>query len=189
MSEGNVPRGGSFLIEDSEPRSIFAPEDFSEEQKMFAKTAEDFINNEVIPKIEETEAQVEGVMVELVKKAGELGLLMIDVPEKFGGLEFSTAGIMQVMECLGGIDITLATWVGQNNSLGIQPVARFGSDSIKKKWLPKLASGRSLISFALSEPGAGSHINAIAGSLRETEDGKFVLNANKQWIGNAAWST
>jgi len=188
MSEGNVPRGGSFLIEDSEPRSIFAPEDFSEEQKMFAKTAEDFINNEVIPKIEETEAQVEGVMVELVKKAGELGLLMIDVPEKFGGLELDKATSMLVSEIIsrGG---AFGSSFGAHTGIGTLPIVYFGTEEQKQKYLPKMAAGDLLGCYALTEANSGSDALAAKTRAELTPDGKYyVLNGEKLFVTNGGFA-
>jgi hypothetical protein len=101
MSSDEIKKGGSFLIEDTGPQEIFTPEDFSEEQKMFAKTAEDFVFGEVIPALDKTEAQEEGAMVSLLKKSGELGLLMVDVPEKYGGLGLDKATSMLVTEVPG----------------------------------------------------------------------------------------
>ena len=93
-------KGGSFLIEDTEPESIFTPEDFSDEQRMFAKTAEDFLRGEVLPNIARTEAKEEGAMIEILRKAGELGLLMIDIPEKYDGLELDKVTSMLVAEII-----------------------------------------------------------------------------------------
>jgi alkylation response protein AidB-like acyl-CoA dehydrogenase len=87
----NIRKGGSFLVEGTVPADVFTPEDFNDEQKMFVKTAEDFVNNEVLPNIEKTEANDEGVMVALLKKAVELCLLMIDITEAYGGLGLDNA--------------------------------------------------------------------------------------------------
>ena len=108
-------KGGSFLIAETDPQEVFTPEDFNEEQKMFAKTAEDFVFNEVIANMEKTEAKEEGAMVGLLKKAGELGLLMIDIPEKYGGLELDKATSMLVAEIIskGG---AFATTFGPNRN-------------------------------------------------------------------------
>ena len=163
MAVDTTKKGGSFLIEETEPDSVFTPEDFSEEQKMFAKTAEDFVNNEVLANLERTEAKEEGVMVGLLKKAGELGLLMLDVPEKYGGLEVSKTTSMLVTEILskGG---AFATTYGGHAGIGTTPIVYFGNEAQKQKYLPGLATGEIISSYALTEAGSGDF--AIQGSQR-----------------------
>ncbi len=188
MAETSVKKGGSFLIEETEPESVFSPEDFSEEQRMFAKTAEDFINNEVIPRIDETEAQKEGVMVELVKKAGELGLLMIDVPEKYGGLELDKATSMLVSEIMskGG---AFASSFGAHTGIGTLPIVYFGTEEQKQKYLPKLATGEYLGCYALTEAGSGSDALAAKARAELSSDGKhYVLNGEKLFVTNGGFA-
>jgi alkylation response protein AidB-like acyl-CoA dehydrogenase len=126
----NIRKGGSFLVEGTVPADVFTPEDFNDEQKMFVKTAEDFVSNEVLPNIEKTEAKEEGVMVALLKKAGELGLLMIDIPEAYGGLGLDKATSMAVIEALsrGG---AFATTYGGHAGIGTLPLILFGTDAQK----------------------------------------------------------
>ncbi|UCG50836.1 MAG: acyl-CoA dehydrogenase family protein [Candidatus Latescibacterota bacterium] len=184
----DLPKGGSFLIEETDPASIFTPEDFTEEQRMFAKTAEDFIHNEVIPKIEQTEAKEEGVMVELLKKSGELGLLMIDVPEKYGGLELDKATSMLVTEVIskgGAFAVTYAVHIG----IGTLPVSYFGTPVQKEKYLTKLATGELIGSYALTEAGSGS--DALAAKTRAdlSDDGKYyILNGEKTFLSNGGFA-
>ncbi len=188
MSSDGFRKGGGFLVEDTDPSDIYTPEDFSNEQKMFAQTAEDFVMGEVIPALERTEAQEEGAMVGLLKKSGELGLLMIDVPEKYDGLELDKATSMLVTEVISKGGAFAATWGGQTG-IGTLPVIYFGNDEQKKKYLPGLASGEIVSCYALTEADAGT--DAMAGRARAdlSEDGKhYVLNGEKTFITNGGFA-
>ncbi len=188
MSSDNIKKGGSFLIEDSDPHDVFTPEDFSDEQKMFAKTAEDFVFGDIVPALDRTEAQEEGAMVGLLKKAGELGLLMVDVPEKYGGLglDKATSALVTEMISKGG---AFATTFGGQVGIGTLPITFFGNEDQKKEYLPKLATGETVSCYALTEADAGT--DAMAGKTRAvlTEDGKhYVLNGEKTFITNGGFA-
>lgn len=188
MEEGAYTKGGSFLIEDSAPEDLFSPEDFTEEQKMFAKTAHDFINQEVLPRIEETEKQTEGVMVKLVKRAGELGFLMIDVPERHGGLELDKATTMLVSETMsyGG---AFAVSFGVHTGIGTLPILYFGTDAQKDRYLEKLATGELMSCYALSEAGSGSDALAAKATAVLSPDGThYILNGEKMWVSNGGFA-
>ncbi len=188
MSSDEFRKGGGFLVEETDPSDIYTPEDFSDEQKMFARTAEDFVMGEVIPALERTEAQEEGVMVGLLKKSGELGLLMIDVPEKYDGLELDKATSMLVTEVISKGGAFASTWGGQTG-IGTLPITYFGNDEQKKKYLPRLATGEIVSCYALTEADAGT--DAMAGRARAdlTEDGKhYVLNGEKTFITNGGFA-
>ena len=188
MSSDEIKKGGSFLIEDSDPHDIFTPEDFSDEQKMFAKTAEDFVFGEIVPALDRTEAQEEGAMVGLLKKAGELGLLMVDVPEKYGGLGLDKATSMLVTEKVSKGAAFAATF-GAQVGIGTLPIVFFGNEDQKNKYLPMLATGETVSCYALTEADAGT--DAMAGKARAelTKDGKFyVLNGEKTFITNAGFA-
>ncbi len=181
-------KGGGFLIGETDPETVFTPEDFSEEQKMFAKTAEDFLQNEVFPNIEKTEAKDHDLMVALLKKAGELGLLMIDIPEKYGGLELDKATSMLVSEIIskgGSFGSTFGSHVG----IGTLPIVFFGTDGQKEKYLPKLATAEIVGCYALTEAGSGS--DALAAKCRAdlSDDGKhYTLNGEKTFITNGGFA-
>jgi len=181
-------KGGSFLIAESDPQEVFTPEDFGEEQKMFAKTAEDFVFNEVIANMERTEKKEEGAMVELLKKAGELGLLMIDIPEKYGGLELDKATSMLVAEIIskGG---AFATTFGGHTGIGTLPIVFFGNEAQKQMYLPRLATGEIISAYALTEAGSGSDALAAKAKAELTKDGKhYVLNGEKTFISNGGFA-
>jgi alkylation response protein AidB-like acyl-CoA dehydrogenase len=188
MSSDEIKKGGSFLIEATGPQEIFTPEDFSEEQKMFAKTAEDFVFGEVIPALDKTEAQEEGAMVSLLKKSGELGLLMVDVPEKYGGLGLDKATSMLVTEVISKGGAFASAWGGQTG-IGTLPIVFFGNEEQKQHYLPGLATAETVSCYALTEADAGT--DAMAGRARAdlSEDGKYyVLNGEKTFITNGGWA-
>ncbi|MEJ2719508.1 MAG: acyl-CoA dehydrogenase family protein [bacterium] len=183
-----LPKGGEFLIADTEPAKVFTPEDFNDEQKMFAQTAWDFISNEVMPVIDRTEVKEEGLMVQLLKKSGEVGLLMVDVPEKYGGLGGDKATSMLVTEVIsrtGSFAVTFAVHVG----IGTLPIVFFGNDEQKQKYLPRLATGEIIGAYALTESESGS--DALSAKTRAdlSDDGKFyVLNGEKTFLSNGGFA-
>lgn len=124
----------------------------------------------------------------LILEFGNKGLFGLNTPAPYNGLGLTNAGICTVLEQLGAIDLSLSTLIINNNFLGIRPIVRFGSDFVRNKYLPDLASGRALISFALSEFVAGSNPLQIKGTGIIHEN-YCVLNARKMWIGSASWST
>ncbi len=181
-------KGGGFLIGETDPETVFTPEDFSEEQRMFAKTAEDFIQGEVLPNMEKLEAKEPGLTVSLLKKAGELGLLMIDVPEKYDGLGLDKATSMLVSEIIskGG---AFAASFGGHVGIGTLPIVYFGTDEQKQKYLPRLATGEILSCYALTEAGSGS--DALAAKCRAdlSDDGThYTLNGEKTFITNGGFA-
>lgn len=181
-------KGGSFLIAETDPETVFTPEDFTEEQKMFAKTASDFVHNEVIANLDKTEAKEEGAMAGLLKKAGELGLTLIDIPEKFGGLELDKATSMLVSEVIsqGG---AFATTFGGHTGIGTLPIVYFGTDEQKQMYLPRLATAEIISAYALTEAGSGSDALAANSRADLSDDGKFyVLNGEKTFISNGSFA-
>jgi len=180
--------GGSFLLEPVGSARIGTPEDFTEEERMFGKTAQDFITKDVLPKLEEIEEQKMEVTVELLKKAGELGLLSIDVPEAYGGLGYSKAASMYTAEKIapsGSFSVALMAHVG----IGTLPIVFFGNEAQKQKYLPKLASGEFLAAYALTETGSGSDALAAKTKAVLTPDKKhYILNGSKQFITNAGFA-
>jgi len=180
-----LPKGGGFLIDETEPADIFTPEDFSDEQRMFAQTALDFVTNEVLPQIEKTEAKEKGVMVDLLKKSGELGLLMVDVPEKYGGLGLSQVNYNRAIHLISSYCGSTAVVLSAHQSIGVpQPLKDFGTEAQKKKYFPKFAEGM-ISAFALTEPDAGSDPSNMKTTATPSEDGKsYILNGEKLWCTN-----
>lgn len=187
-SIANVIKGGSFLVEDISAERVFTPEDYSDEQKMIAKSTEDFVLHEVVPVIEKLENHEFEHSVKLLKSAGDLGLLGADVPEEYGGLaldKVSSALIAEKMSRAGGFSITHGAHVG----IGSLPIVLFGNEEQKQKYLPKLATGELIAAYALTEPGSGSDaLGAKTTAKLNAEGTHYVLNGEKQWITNAGFA-
>lgn len=181
-------RGGAFLVEEIDANRIFTPEDFSEEQKMIAKTTEDYVKNEVLPVVEKLENHEFENSVRLLKSAGDIGLLGADVPEEYGGLgldKISSALIGEKISVTGGFSITHGAHVG----IGTLPIVLFGNEMQKKKYLPDSVTGDKISAYALTEPGSGSDaLGAKTVAKLNAEGTHYVLNGEKQWITNAGFA-
>ncbi|KGX85751.1 acyl-CoA dehydrogenase family protein [Pontibacillus litoralis] len=190
MSEtkDKVFKGGGFIVEDLTAQDVITPEDFSEEHKMIAKTAEDFVVGEVVPKIENLENHEFEHSVALLKQAGELGLLGADVPEEYGGLgldKISSSLITEKFSLAGGFSVTYGAHVG----IGSLPIVFFGNEDQKSKYLPLLATGEKIAAYALTEPGSGSDALGAKTTAKLNDEGThYILNGEKQWITNSAFA-
>jgi alkylation response protein AidB-like acyl-CoA dehydrogenase len=188
LKTANLIKGGAFLIEDIEADRVFTPEDFTEEQKMIAKTTEDYVLNEVVPVIDNLENHEFEHSVRLLKKAGDLGLLGADVPEEYGGLgldAISSALISEKMSRAGGFSITHGAHVG----IGTLPIVLFGTEEQKEKYLPNSVTGDKISAYALTEPGSGSDALGASANAKLNEAGThYILNGEKQWITNAGFA-
>ncbi len=180
-------KGAIFLVESAEPQDVFIPEEFTEEQRMFAKTAEDFVRNEVLPKSDEIEKKNYDVLVSLFKQAGELGLLGAEVPEEYGGLGLDKISAMLIAEKLSSGQGSFATTVAAHTGIGTLPIVYFGTEEQKQKYLPGLATGEKIAAYALTETNAGS--DAMNIKTKAVLDGDYwVLNGSKQFITNAGFA-
>ncbi|MDR7237874.1 acyl-CoA dehydrogenase family protein [Neobacillus drentensis] len=183
-----VIKGGSFLIEDISYERLFTPEDFTEEHLMIAKTAEDFVEKEVVPQLEHLENHEFDRTVKLLKKAGELGLLAVDVPEEYDGLaldKITSSLLTEKMAAGGGFSLSHGAHVG----IGSLPIVLFGNEDQKRRYLPALASGEKLAAYALTEPGSGSDALGARTTARLNAAGThYILNGEKQWITNAGFA-
>jgi alkylation response protein AidB-like acyl-CoA dehydrogenase len=180
--------GGGFLIEERRPEEIFTPEDFSEQQLLLAQTAERFMRDEVLPHSEAIEHQEPGLTPRLLRKAGELGLLSIDIPERFGGMELDVASSNLANERIG-LHASFCASFNAHTGIGALPLVYYGNEEQRKKYLPRLATGELIGAYALSEAEAGS--DALAARTRATlsPDGKhYILNGEKMWITNAGFA-
>lgn len=188
MSGKSTIKGGEFIIKDTLPSEIFTPEEWTEEQLMIAQMCEDFIEQEVIPVLDRVDAMEEGLMVSLMDKAGELGLLGLSIPEELGGLAQDFKTTLLATEYLGkGHSFSVA--YGAHTGIGTLPLLYYGTEEQKAKYIPKLASGEWKASYCLTEPSAGSDANSGKTKAVLSEDGKFyLLNGQKMWITNAGFA-
>ncbi|MCX6616274.1 MAG: acyl-CoA dehydrogenase family protein [Acidobacteria bacterium] len=181
-------QGGSFLIEDRRPEEIFTPEDFSDEHRQIARTADQFFANEVAPNAERLEQKDYALTRELLRKAAEVGLTSIDIPERFGGMELDMASSAIVAEHMAH-NGSFAASFGAHAGIGTTPILFFGSEEQKARYLPRLASAELISSYALTEAHAGSDALAARARAELTPDGRhYVLNGEKMWITNGGFA-
>lgn len=182
-------RGGEFLLKSLSPQDVFTPEDFTEEQRLMANAATEFIEGEVMPLFEDIEAQKEGVLPSLVKKAGELGFLSCEIPEQYGGQNLDKVSVILLTEKLsqGGGGFMVAYSV--HTSIGSFPIILFGNPDQKRKYLPKIATGEIITAYALTEPEAGSDaLNAKTTAVLSPDGRHYILNGQKQFISNSGFA-
>jgi alkylation response protein AidB-like acyl-CoA dehydrogenase len=182
-------KGGAFLIESIPPQEVFTPEEFTEEQRLIAKAAVEFVVGEIQPQLEDIEAQKEGLLPSLVKKAGELGFLSGDISEEYGGQQLDKVSVVLMAEKLsqGGGSFMVAYVV--HTGIGSLPIIFFGNKDQKKRYLPKIATGEMITAYALTEPEAGSDALNAKTTATLSPDGKYyILNGQKQFISNAGFA-
>jgi alkylation response protein AidB-like acyl-CoA dehydrogenase len=183
-----MQKGGMFLLENINPNQIFTPEDFADEHKMIAETVNDFVKNEVAPKIEELDKQPPGLMRSLMESAGELGILSADVPEEYEGGEMGKIASAIIAENVSGGG-SFSVSHGAHTGIGSLPIILFGTEEQKKKYLPGLATGKLIAAYALTEPMAGSDALGCRTKAVLSEDGKhYILNGEKIFITNAGFA-
>lgn len=181
-------KGGEFLIKETQAENVFITEDFSEEQKMMRDSIQDFIDKEVWPFKDRFEKSDYKFTEEIMVKAGEMGLLGISVPEKYGGMGMGFVSTMLVCDYISGATGSLATAYGAHTGIGTMPIVLYGTEEQKEKYIPKLVSGEWFGSYCLTEPGAGSDANSGKTKATLTEDGKhYLINGQKMWISNAGF--
>jgi alkylation response protein AidB-like acyl-CoA dehydrogenase len=188
MAHSSAHTGGSFLIEETTAKQIFSPEDFSEEQLMIRDMTRQFVELEVQPQMEKIEQKQWDVTVGLLKRCAELGLLGIEVPEKYGGENLDKVSAMIVAEQLGGVASFSVSYGGQGG-IGTLPIVYFGTEDQKRYYLPQLCKAEKISAYALSESGSGSDALAAKASAVRSPDGKhWIMNGEKMWITNAAFA-
>ena len=181
-------KGGAFLIEERQPEEIFTPEDFTEEHRMIADTTRQFIDNEVVTRIDELEKHDWKLSLELVGKAAELGLIGANIPEEYGGLGLDQTSGALIGENIGR-SASFATTLGAESGIGLLPIVYFATDAAKQKYLPKIAAGELITAYALTEAGSGSDAMAAKATARLSDDGKeYILNGEKMWITNGGFA-
>jgi alkylation response protein AidB-like acyl-CoA dehydrogenase len=180
-------RGGMWLLDETDPVAVFTPEKMSDEHRLMAQTTDEFIANEVLPQLEILETKNWQLARALVRRCGELGLLGINVPEQYGGVDLDKVSSLIVSEHIARSASFAATFGGQSN-LCILPIYLFGTEEQKQKYLPKLVTGEIIGAYALSESGSGS--DALGAKTRAVRqgDGTWVLSGEKMWITNGGFA-
>src|ERR1035441_2952040 len=180
--------GGSFLLEERQTAEVFTPEDFSEQQQMIGQTTEEFAINEILPQTEKIEHKDYSISRDLLKKAGDLGLSGVEIPEAYGGLEMDKVTAAIIADNIAKYAGFATTW-GAHSGIGLLPLVYFGTEEQKKKYLPRLATGETVGAYALSEATSGSDaLNCRARAVLSPDGKHYILNGEKMWITNAAFA-
>lgn len=183
-----ILRGGQFLVKETNCEDIFTPEDFSEEQKMMKESVIEFVDREIWPHKPRFEKKDYALTEEVMRKAGELGLLGVAVPEKYDGLGMGFVTTMLVCDYISGATGSIATAFGAHTGIGTMPITLYGTEEQREKYVPKLATGEWFGAYCLTEPGAGSDANSGKTKATLSEDGKhYSISGQKMWISNAGF--
>jgi len=180
--------GGSFLLEERVPSEVFTPEDFTEQHNLIGQTAEEFAVNEILPNVEKIEHKDFLITRDLLKKAGELGLSGVEIPEAYGGLEMDKVTAAVIADHIAKYAGFATTW-GGHTGIGTLPIVYFGTEEQKKKYLPRLAAGEIVGAYALSEASSGSDaMNCRTRAVLSPDGRHYILNGEKMWITNAGFA-
>lgn len=183
----NIPKGGSYIFGETNPEDIFTPEDFTDEHRMIRDMTTKFVANNVQTVIEEIDEKKEGVAVGLLKACGELGLLGLDIPEKYNGMDMDKISSAIVAECMGRAGAFGMMIHGGHTGIGSTPIVLFGNDDQKQRYLPHVVTAEKIGAYALTEPEAGSDAMSIKTKAVLSADGThYLLNGTKQFISNVA---
>ena len=186
--EGSMTKGGDFLLTDAAGKCTFSPEDFSDEQRQFAETTEEFVKKELLPDLDQMEQQNFELVLAKLRRCADLGLFLVDVPEDFGGMELDKVTSMLLAEKIAPAGSFSITYGGQTG-IGLLPLVYYGTTDQKNRYLAKLTSGTSVAAYALTEPNSGSDALSARTTAVLTKDGRhYVLNGVKQFITNAGFA-
>src|ERR1700730_13755210 len=187
MTEITSKKGGAWLLEPTDPSSVLTPERVSNEHRLIAQTAREFAAKEVVPGIDRLEQKDWNFARQLLRRAGDLGLLGVDAPEEYGGVGMDKAAALVVSRYLSG-----SAWfnaaVGAPGNLATVPILLFGTSDQKSRYLPKLIAGELVGAYALSESGSGSDALGASARATKTADGDFLLNGEKMWVTNGGFA-
>ena len=187
-----IPRtrisGASFLLEERKADEVFTPEDFTEQHQLIGQTAEEFAVKEILPNAEKMEHKDFSITRDLLKKAGDLGLSGVEIPEAYGGLEMDKVTAAVIADHIAKYAGFATTW-GGHTGIGTLPIVYFGTEEQKKKYLPRLAAGEIVGAYALSEASSGSDaLNCRARAQLSPDGNHYILNGEKMWITNAGFA-
>lgn len=181
-------KGGEFVIKETRYNEVFIPEEFDEEAKMIRQTCLDFLDTEVLNKLDRIDAQEDGLMQNLMDKAGELGMLGVSIPEEYGGFGKNFNTSMLVADAVGG-GFSFAVALSAHTGIGTLPILYYGNAEQKAKYVPKLATGEWKAAYCLTEPNSGSDANSGRTSAKLNPEGThYLINGQKMWITNGGFA-
>lgn len=181
-------RGGQFLVKQTKCEDVFTLEDLNEEQRMMRESTKEFVDREIWAHWERFEKKDYAFTEECMRKAGELGLLSVAVPQQYGGMGMGFVSTMLVCDYISGATGSFSTAFGAHTGIGTLPITLYGTEEQKQKYVPKLASGEWFGAYCLTEPGAGSDANSGKTKAVLSEDGKYYsITGQKMWISNAGF--
>jgi alkylation response protein AidB-like acyl-CoA dehydrogenase len=181
-------KSGEFLVKETESSNVFIPEEYNEEQLMIAQTIKDFMAAELFPIVDQLDKGDRELMAETVRKAGELGLMGIAIPEEYGGFEQSFVTQMLAAENIGAGNSFSVAFMA-STGIGTLPIMYYGNEEQRQKYVTKLASGEFIGAYCLTEPNAGSDANSGKTNAILSADGKhYIINGQKMWITNAGFA-
>ncbi len=183
----SATKGAAWLLEPGDTKSLLTPERLSDEHRLIAQTAREFMAKEVVPSIDRLEQKEWSLARQLLRRSGELGLLGVDAPEEFGGVGLDKAAALVVSRNLAGSASFSAAFGAQGN-LAISPILYFGTPDQKNRYLPRLISGEMVGAYALSEAGSGSDALGAAARATPLPGGGFALSGEKMWITNGGFA-
>ncbi|MCP3098990.1 acyl-CoA dehydrogenase family protein [Myxococcus sp. K15C18031901] len=187
-SSRDIPTGGAFLFEEVGATRFVTPESFTEEQRLFFKTALQFSREKVLPQAPRIEHKDNALLRELLRQAGELGLLSVDIPEAYGGIGLDKTTSLLLAEAMS-LNGSWSVTFGAHTGIGTLPIVWFGNAAQKAKYLPKLATGEWVAAYALTEQGSGSDaLGAKTRAVRSPDGKHWILNGSKLYITNAAFA-
>lgn len=187
-SKKEILRGGQFLVKTTQPEDVFTLEDLNEEQRMMRDSTKEFVDRELWAHWERFEQKDYAFTEETMRKAGELGLLSVAVPEAYGGMGMGFVSTMLVCDYISGASGSFSTAFGAHTGIGTMPITLYGNEEQKQKYVPKLASGEWFGAYCLTEPGAGSDANSGKTKAVLSKDGKhYLISGQKMWISNAGF--
>ena len=184
----DLTRGGQYLVKETACEDVFTLEDLTEEQKMMRDSTKEFVDRDIWGEWERFEKKDYAYTEEVMRKAGEMGLLSIAVPEAYGGMGMGFVSTMLVCDYISGATGSFSTAFGAHTGIGTMPITLYGTEEQKKKYVPKLASGEWFGAYCLTEPGAGSDANSGKTKAVLSNDGKYYsITGQKMWISNAGF--
>ena len=188
VADKDILRGGQFLVKETACEDVFTLEDLTEEQRMMRESTKEFVDRELWAHWERFEQKDYAYTEETMRKAGELGLLSVAVPEEFGGMGMGFVSTMLVCDYISGANGSFSTAFGAHTGIGTMPITLYGTEEQKQKYVPKLASGEWFGAYCLTEPGAGSDANSGKTKAVLSEDGThYKITGQKMWISNAGF--